>query len=247
MCGNREMLVMIEASQDEVVVNDDQADVDFRCETDNNSHTLFVEGGTDRVGILNSSPTVELDVTGAILASSTITGSNLSGTNTGDEAAADTSIAGIIEVATPTEVNAGTSDSLCLTPDNFNHSNAGLWMFDYLIDAPVVGNGATFFETPTYMAGMNIVAIDAFWSGTIGTGAATSVQLYNLTQTADVLSTNLTIDDGERSSSTAATPAVIDTDEDDITSGDIYQIDVDAIGSTVAGTNLVIRVWARKA
>ena len=34
-----------------VVINDDSADMDFRVETNNNTHTFFVDGGTDLIGI----------------------------------------------------------------------------------------------------------------------------------------------------------------------------------------------------
>ncbi len=48
------------------------------------SNVLVVDTTNGRVGV-NKVPTVAFDVTGAISASSTITGSNLSGTNTGDQ------------------------------------------------------------------------------------------------------------------------------------------------------------------
>ena len=55
------------------VFNEDSNDVDFRVESNGNTHALFVDGGNNRVGILNSSPSVALDVTGAIVASDNIT------------------------------------------------------------------------------------------------------------------------------------------------------------------------------
>ena len=62
-----------------VTINESSADVDFRVESNGNTHALFVDGGNDKVGILNSSPSVALDVTGAITASTTITGNLFSG------------------------------------------------------------------------------------------------------------------------------------------------------------------------
>ena len=49
-----------------VVVNDPGADVNFRVESNNNQHMLFVDGGTDRVGIGTNSPTDTLQVEGSI-------------------------------------------------------------------------------------------------------------------------------------------------------------------------------------
>ena len=50
----------------ETVINDNSVDLDFRVESDGNEHALFVDAGNNRVGILNSSPATNLDVTGAI-------------------------------------------------------------------------------------------------------------------------------------------------------------------------------------
>ena len=48
----------------EVVVNDASEDVDFRIESDGNTHAFFVEASTSHIGINNASPSVALDVTG---------------------------------------------------------------------------------------------------------------------------------------------------------------------------------------
>ena len=48
----------------EVVVNDGSDDVDFRVESDSTAHMLFVNGGTNRVGIATSSPSALLHVAG---------------------------------------------------------------------------------------------------------------------------------------------------------------------------------------
>ena len=45
-----------------MVVNDDSIDCDFRVESNGNANTIFVDGGTDYVGIGFGSPKVALDV-----------------------------------------------------------------------------------------------------------------------------------------------------------------------------------------
>jgi hypothetical protein len=45
-----------------VVFNDQQLDIDFRVESNNASHTLFVNAGTDRVGINTSVPFAKLHI-----------------------------------------------------------------------------------------------------------------------------------------------------------------------------------------
>ena len=43
--------------QSEVIINEGSADIDFRVESDGNTHAIFVEGSTGNVGIGNSDPT----------------------------------------------------------------------------------------------------------------------------------------------------------------------------------------------
>ena len=78
----------------------------------------FITGGSNTATLSASQFDVEVnfDVTGTITASSTVTGSNLSGTNTGDEPAASATVAGIVELATVSEVNAGTDTTRAVTP-----------------------------------------------------------------------------------------------------------------------------------
>ena len=47
------------------IFNNSSADVDFRIESNGSANAIFVDGGNDRVGIMNGSPSVPLDVTGA--------------------------------------------------------------------------------------------------------------------------------------------------------------------------------------
>ena len=46
------------------VFNEDSADVDFRVESNGNANMLFVNGGTDRVGIATNAPTKQLGIGG---------------------------------------------------------------------------------------------------------------------------------------------------------------------------------------
>jgi|TARA_Y100000289_G_scaffold11330_1_gene10467 hypothetical protein len=54
----------LELGSSEVVFNDPSNDVDFRVESNGNTHMLFVDAGNDRCGIGTSSPDVALDVVG---------------------------------------------------------------------------------------------------------------------------------------------------------------------------------------
>lgn len=96
-----------------------------------------------------------------------------------------------------------------------------------------VGDGKAYFRIPAEMNGMNLtgVAATVYTAGTTGT---TDIQLRNKTDTADMLSTKLTIDASETDSSTAEAAAVIDTTKDDVVTGDVIAIDIDAISTTPA-------------
>jgi hypothetical protein len=50
------------ASSTSVVVNDESQDIDFRVESDTNTHALFVDAGNTRVGIAESAPESQLHI-----------------------------------------------------------------------------------------------------------------------------------------------------------------------------------------
>lgn len=103
------------------------------------------------------------------------------------------------------------------------------------------GDGKAFFEVPEELNGMNLTGVGAFVY-TAGTTGTMDVQIRNITQAADMLTTKITIDTTEVSSRTAATPAVIDAANDDVATGDRIAIDVDAIQTTKAKG---LYVWFR--
>ena len=71
-----------------------------------------------------------------------------------------------------------------------------------------------------------------------------TVQVHNVTQAADYLTTPLTIDSGEKTSYTAATPCVIDeTIFADL--GDEIRIDVDAADGTAEGLCVILHFAVR--
>lgn len=112
--------------------------------------------------------------------------------------------------------------------------------------ASVVGDGFLQVVIPAEMNGMTIVGWFGSFGNAVGTGAATSMQVYNVTLAADIFSTNVTIDDGERSTATAATPAVINAANDALLTGDVLRWDFDVVGSTIAGTAPQLILYARK-
>ena len=149
---------------------------------------------------------------------------------------------GAVELATAAEVNTGTDATRAVTPDGLAGSNLGIKTVQmYVVEAgtaTATGDGKFYFHVPASLAGMNIVTVHAevITAGTTGT---TDIQLHNLTAAADILSTKLTIDSGETGSDTAATAAVINTSEDDLTENDVIRVDVDAVSTTPANGLIV--------
>jgi hypothetical protein len=110
--------------------------------------------------------------------------------------------------------------------------------------AASTGDGKTYFRIPSSLNGMNLVAVSAnvYAAGTTGTlnidiarcAATTAGAICTGTGTSisDALTTNITIDSGENDTATAATPAVINTSADDVATGQVLRIDIDAIHTT---------------
>ena len=134
-----------------------------------------------------------------------------------------------------------------------NYRSVELPIFDWTTDV-TTGDGAYYFKVPQTLNGMNLFTVTSqlISSGTTGT---TDVQLARCAATStgnvctgtvdDMLSTKLTIDSGENSSATAATPAVIDTAKDDVATGQIIRVDVDATHTT-KGKGLIVTMDFQK-
>lgn len=107
------------------------------------------------------------------------------------------------------------------------------------------GDGKAYYRVPSLLDGMNLVSVAAGLS-TGGTGGGFLCQLRRNRGgvDADMLSTRISIDSGEDDSSTAATPAVINTSNDDVETGDRIYIDID--GAPTGGYGLTIEMQFRK-
>lgn len=118
-----------------------------------------------------------------------------------------------------------------------DRKSASVVAFDFT-ESITTGDGAFYYVVPSNLSGKNLVRVHArvITAGTTGT---TDIQIHNVTDAQDMLSTKLTIDSGETGSDTAATPAVINGSYDDVATNDLLRIDVDAV-STTAPEGLII-------
>lgn len=106
----------------------------------------------------------------------------------------------------------------------------------------VVGNDARRFVVTDDLGGTFLRSAHATVT-TVGS-STTTIQVHNFTNTDDVLSTVTTIDSGETTSYTAATPHVVDQSGTPpvnyITRGDVLRIDVDAAGTGAKGLEVLL-------
>lgn len=109
--------------------------------------------------------------------------------------------------------------------------------------ALTTGDGKAYWVVPEEMDGMNLVRAHAHVFTASSSGTPT-VQVHNLTQTADMLSTEITIDENELDSKDATTPPVIDAANDDVATGDVLRIDVDVAGTSTAGLHVRLEFQA---
>ncbi len=165
---------------------------------------------------------------------------------TADVSAASSSASGIAELAIASEVDTGTDTARAITPDALAGSNLGEKAVSVYVvaagTATAVGDGKAYFNIPSSAAGMDLVEVHAHVI-TAGTTGTTDIQIHNLTSAVDMLSTKLTVDSAETSSSTAATAAVINGANDDVIANELIRIDIDAISTTPAQGLVVTLVF----
>lgn len=106
--------------------------------------------------------------------------------------------------------------------------------------ALATGDGKLIFVIPPELNGLNLIDADAYVT-TVSSSGTPTVQIRNVTDSVDMLSTVITIDANEFTSYTAATPPVINTSTDDVATGDRIAIDVDVAGTGAKGLGVVLK------
>jgi len=99
------------------------------------------------------------------------------------------------------------------------------------------------FTVPDELSGMDLVSCGAHVY-TAATSGVVTIDIYNLTDTADMLTSALTIDATEKDTVTAGSAAVINAAEDDVVTADELRIDVTAGASGASG--LEVRLVFKK-
>lgn len=161
-------------------------------------------------------------------------------------AAASTSAAGKVELATTAETDTGTDTVRAVTPDGLSGSIYGTKPVSIqVIDGATsltTGDGKAYFRIPTALNGMDLISVAASVIAKSTSGTPT-VQLARGRQAnatsahsfTDMLTTKVTIDANEFDSKDAAAAVAIDTANDDVLTGDLIRIDVDVAGTGTTG------------
>jgi hypothetical protein len=162
------------------------------------------------------------------------------------DAAAGRTKLGLVEASAAT-VNTGTSTTEYVSPDSLAGSNFGTAVASILVsdpngDAITTGDGKAHWFVPSTLNGRNLVGVAAAVT-TVSSSGTPTIQIHNLTQAADMLTTPITIDVSEKHSKDATAAAVIDTANDDVATGDELRIDVDVAGTGAKG--LVVELQFR--
>ena len=148
----------VELDGGNVTINETGAAKDFRVESDDNTHCLFVDGSEDKVGILNSSPSVALDVTGAVTASGTVTGNLFSGS--GQDITKVIPAGGIIMAgfaAEPTKSDGSTKRYLLCNGQAVSRTTYDA-LFSAISTTFGTGDGSSTFNVPDMLGRMPIGA-----------------------------------------------------------------------------------------
>lgn len=235
-------------SNTELLRVDGDTNIDLAASADltwNGTAILSDNAGTMTLSNVDAlDATTEATIEAAIdtLSNLTTVGTLTSGNADAIVSAASTTTAGKVELATTAETDTGTDTGRAITPDglagsNFGERNVQIVVFDYGT-ATATGDGKAYFHIPSNMDGMDLVEVHAevITAGTTGT---TDIQIHNVDNALDMLSTKLTIDSAETGSDTAATAAVINTSNDHVNTNDVIRIDVDAVSTTPANGLIV--------
>jgi len=192
----------------------------------NTNHYVPIWNGTDSKTLENGHPASATAGASTIVISD---GSNKIDTWVSD---ASTTVVGIVELAIASEVTTGTSATLAVTPDAlagstiFGVRGLNVNAIAATTDVTVADGHAYIGPLPSCVNGMNLISAAAN-TITAGVTNATTIQIYNVTDAADMLSANISI----ASTETHGT-GTVDAAHDDVATSDMLRIDVDAISTT---------------
>jgi hypothetical protein len=141
--------------------------------------------------------------------------------------------------ASTAETNTGTEAAKAVTPDGLAGSYGGTKSLILDVTGPTVdvsvADGKAYFVIPPALNGMNLVYANAAVV-TAGTTNATTIDIYNVTDSQDMLSTAISI----ASTGVLGTAGTVNATYDDVATGDRIRIDVTSASTTNAKGLLIM-------
>ncbi len=110
--------------------------------------------------------------------------------------------------------------------------------------ATTIGDGAMYIHIPEGLNNWVLFDVHA-QTVTAGVDGTLDIQVHNLTDTVDMLSTKCTVDSNELGSHTAAIPFVVNGANEVVQTNDVLRVDVDAIHTTTAADGLFFTMGFR--
>ena len=102
------------------------------------------------------------------------------------------------------------------------------------------GDGKFIFVISSDLDGARLTAAEAFVT-TVSSSGTPTVQVRNITDAVDMLSTAITVDASEYSSYTAATRSVVNATNAVVATGDRIALDVDTAGTGAKGLGVLLK------
>jgi hypothetical protein len=130
------------------------------------------------------------------------------------------------------------SRQLFRRPPSFGGGNFEIKVFADT-DALATGDGKFIFAVPEDLDGANLLSAEGYVT-TVSSSGLPTVQIRNVTDTVDMLSTRITIDVSEFTSYTATTPSVVNTANSAVSTGDRIAVDVDVAGTGAKGLGVIL-------
>lgn len=106
-------------------------------------------------------------------------------------------------------------------------------------DAITTGDGKAYLFIPAALNGYELVSASACVT-TASSSGLPSVAVYNVTDSQDILSVNITIDSGEKTSYTAETASSVNSSYKTVATGDEIRIDIDGAGTGAKGLTVIL-------
>jgi hypothetical protein len=158
--------------------------------------------------------------------------------------AATSDLSGSVELATIAETTSGSDTTRAVTPDGLAGSNYGKRVACIKVISETTtlttGSPMAIMTVPVEINGWNLVTAHASVY-TVATSGSTTVMIRNVTSGSDMLTVGIKVPQGLYSSYTVSGSAgAIDTNEDDVATGDRIAVDVDVVGAGTKGLDVML-------